>query len=782
MSVKQKLVTGFGIIIVLILIFGAMGWFAINSSSKGFKEYREMARDGVLMGRVQANMLMVRMNAKDYFITGHEKDVKEFDSYYEKVQGFIATAQKEIQNPKRAAMIDEIDNDLKEYKNGFIKIQDYMHQRNDIVNNILNVNGKKAEQLFTKLMKSAYKDKDEKAAYESGLGIRDLLLARLYAAKYIKTNDKADSNRVHKEMKALEHELDILKKEIQNPTRKIYLKEIASLVKSYHESFEKLIVIITERNEIINGTMNKIGPKIAKLTEEVKLDLKKAQDTIGPEVQSSNDTFITLITIVSLIVILASIVFAVLIPKLIVTSLESVNQGLHSFFDFLNKKTTSVDKINLESKDEFGIMASMINENITIIQSKLKQDEDLINAVKQIVNNIESGDLSGTVNSSTNNESLNELKSIFNQMLQTLKNKIATDLNEVSGSLEKYANKDFRSKINDNGEFSKQINNLIEIINTMLSENMKNGLTLDTSSDTLLKNVEILNQNSNSAAASLEETAAAIEEVTGNISHTTENVVKMANYAGEVTKASQTGQKLATDTTKAMDEINAEVTAISEAKGVIDQIAFQTNILSLNAAVEAATAGEAGKGFAVVAQEVRNLAARSAEAANEIKTLVENASSKANNGKKIADDMISGYEGLNDSITKTINLINDVESASKEQQSGIVQINDAVNSLDRQTQENASIASQTQSVAVQTDEIAKLIVKTTNESEFVGKHDIKATSTNSVKKHEQYSKPKPTSPAPNVEQKPKVQTTQVPQQKEIEPIKSNVEDDEWASF
>jgi methyl-accepting chemotaxis protein len=97
---------------------------------------------------------------------------------------------------------------------------------------------------------------------------------------------------------------------------------------------------------------------------------------------------------------------------------------------------------------------------------------------------------------------------------------------------------------------------------------------------------------------------------------------------------------LANKTTQAMEEINVQVNSINDAISIIDQIAFQTNILSLNAAVEAATAGEAGKGFAVVAAEVRNLANRSAEAAKEIKTIVENATIKANNGKNIANTMI----------------------------------------------------------------------------------------------------------------------------------------------
>ena len=114
----------------------------------------------------------------------------------------------------------------------------------------------------------------------------------------------------------------------------------------------------------------------------------------------------------------------------------------------------------------------------------------------------------------------------------------------------------------------------------------------------------------------------------------------MASLSNEVTASAKQGETLANQTNIAMDDINTQVTAINDAITVIDQIAFQTNILSLNAAVEAATAGEAGRGFAVVAQEVRNLASRSADAAKEIKLIVENATNKANQGKNIASNMI----------------------------------------------------------------------------------------------------------------------------------------------
>ncbi|KLE11763.1 hypothetical protein AF80_00410, partial [Aliarcobacter butzleri L355] len=143
------------------------------------------------------------------------------------------------------------------------------------------------------------------------------------------------------------------------------------------------------------------------------------------------------------------------------------------------------------------------------------------------------------------------------------------------------------------------------------------------------------------------------------------------------------------------------------------------NILSLNAAVEAATAGEAGKGFAVVAAEVRNLANRSAEAARQIKDIVENATNKAKEGKKISDNMIHGYTELSGNIATTLETINDVSNSSKEQEKGIVQIGNAITLLDKAIHKNTEIAKQISTITSNISSMSSSLITVASRASFL---------------------------------------------------------------
>ena len=502
---------------------------------------------------------------------------------------------------------------------------------------------------------------------------------------------------------------------------KEYLTEFDSVSKEKISDFSNGTIVESQEMKERISKMSAVGLKL----EEKIVEINKNAVELRDEAYKTLDICLMVLALVSIVIFLMISVF---ISNIIVNSLNSFKEGLLTFFSYLNRESDNVKILEATSKDEFGEMSKVLNENIVKTKKGIEEDRRLIDETILVLGEFEQGDLSQRLHIEVSNPALTQLKNVLNNMATNLE----LNINNVLNILEEYSNYKYINKISTKNlkehlsKLSNGVNGLGDSITKMLKDNKSNGLTLDKSSNLLLINVDKLNISSNEAASSLEETAAAIEEITSNIRNNTESIAKMANFSEKVTNSAILGEKLANETNVSMDDINAQVTAINEAISVIDQIAFQTNILSLNAAVEAATAGEAGRGFAVVAAEVRNLANRSAEAAREIKNIVELATTKANQGKSIAGNMIEGYKELNNNISQTMNLISDIQNASKEQLLGIEQINDAVNQLDQQTQQNAMVASQSHDIAVITDEIAKLIVQDADEKEFIGKDEVQA--------------------------------------------------------
>ena len=406
--------------------------------------------------------------------------------------------------------------------------------------------------------------------------------------------------------------------------------------------------------------------------------------------------------------------------RILTKNLTTISEGLENFFKFLNKENSSPSKISINSNDEFGLMANNINTNINQIEENIKEENDLIVDLKDVVNDVGNGFIVKRIEKESNSQALNDLKNLINQMLNNLEKLVGTNINELVSVIESYSKYDFTKEIDNSnsGVIGKEITAMNTMITNMLNSNLKDGKTLEESSTNLSENVDILNNNASKQTSSLENIASSIEEITATISSTNHKSQEMFDISSQTKDSSIQGKSYANKTAIAIEEMNEHVNSILEAITVIDQIAFQTNILSLNAAVEAATAGEAGKGFAVVAQEVRNLATKSAEAAKEIKNLVETATLKANEGKEISEMMIKGFEDLEEKIVNTNELITDVTNAAKEQTSGMHQISEAVNILDKFTQENTIIAEEASKISKQTNAIAVDVVSSVQKNKF----------------------------------------------------------------
>ncbi|MEO1923716.1 MAG: methyl-accepting chemotaxis protein, partial [Nautiliaceae bacterium] len=355
--------------------------------------------------------------------------------------------------------------------------------------------------------------------------------------------------------------------------------------------------------------------------EKMKQDAKKEVLNAVLEIVGINIILIAIIVFISYFVS----------TKYIIEPLYKIEQGLVEFFEYLSRKRNDFSKIDVDTKDEIGQMAQLINESIENVHKNIEEENAIVNQTIQIVNRVKDGYLDKRITLNTSNPELNKLKNSLNQMLDVLSQKIGTDLNEIHRVLERYANYDFSAKIEKPvGEVEKMINELRNVIATMIKISIQNSDELDEVSNKLSKDVESLD-------GSMRELKSLIDRITGLVESTTVGLNENSQKAHIV--ASQAEE-------------------IQNVVSVIREIADQTNLLALNAAIEAARAGEHGRGFAVVADEVRKLAERTQKSLAEIDTTIHTLVQSISEIVKNIEENTEEINKINDSM-KEIEEIDD---------------------------------------------------------------------------------------------------------------------------
>jgi methyl-accepting chemotaxis protein len=720
MKIGHKIFLGFGLVLLVLCGVAGTGVFSNLNNKAMFGDYRAVARQTNEAGRIQANMLEARLAFRKYRAEPtpelQQETVERLKTTKASIDSLLALST----NDAEKATVSSFHGMVDAYAKGFEDVVALQSERDEIVSGTFNTIGPEMADKLGAISKTLRESGDLETAAIVQEARYDVATMRLGTNKYLLKNDAAIHDEAVKAATAAEASLDQAAKTVKSAEERAAIEDLIGKFDAYDAGLSKIDDVITSRNDIINNTMNTNGNTLSDSVETLKLELKKTQDTLGPNIQSTMETgVITGITLGGLGVVLASII-ALTIARGITRPIGAITGAMGALAD--NKLETEIP--GLDHRSEIGLMAKAVDvfkQNAIKIRQLAAQEAalqeknaDLQSNIATVVNAAVAGDFSRRITKRYDNPDLDAFAANVNTLVQSVDTGIAETgrvINALSqGDLTESMEGHYQGVF---AELQSNMNETMATLRNLMQEVRQSSDAINGGADEIRDASNDLSRRTETQAASLEETSSALEEITVAVKTSTERAQESSRMVADARQFAERSSGVVEDATAAMSRIEQASNEITQIINVIDEIAFQTNLLALNAGVEAARAGEAGKGFAVVAQEVRELAQRSATAAKDIKALINKSGEEVKTGVQLVTTTGDALREIQTRVIGIAGQVTSIATAAQEQSTGLHEISTAVNQMDQMTQQNAAMveeaAASTNRLADETAHLKALI-------------------------------------------------------------------------
>ncbi len=729
-SIRKQVNFAMGSVGLLLLAIAVIAVVLTNQIGGIFNEYRAAARQSLAATDIGNDLAQVRRLDFQYRVSSSKEiEAEILEMTDELLEHSAENVEKYADRPELVELFSSISDDLKSYRSNFEAAAFLQDRRNALVEDISQIGPSARKKLSEVLMDASMMDSGP-AVFSASIIQEHLLLGRIYMEKFLLSNDQSAYQEALEHIDTAMAKQDTMLAMLSDPDTKTVAGEAMMEIFRFRAAAERVRLAIEQRN-VAYAEMDKLAPHIEELLAGFQQDVVSRQNTLGPEGGTAIKTVSLTVKILGVI----SVLVAILLSWRIGGALSRKIKGSVETMSELAEGNLDVEVTDQDKQNEMGEMARALvvfrdnalearhleqekeeadqrerqlqaeqaeRDRDAAEQAKRRAEEErrqfeelekFRKSVDAVITQAAEGDFTPRIALTTSNEGFRQMAQSINAMLENVEagvSETARILRDMStGDLTGRMSGEFRGAFS---QLKSDVNRTIETMSGLLGELTERGASVDSKSAELQAAAQDMSRRTEQNAASLEETSAALEEMSAGVKQVATTVSQANSEANAAADAARQGAQISRDAVNALSEITDASKRMDSIAGIIEDIAFQINLLALNAGVESARAGEAGRGFAVVASEVRSLAQRSTEAVAEITQVISIAREKVETGSQSVGKTQATLDKIVAAVNRVSEQMESVTESMDQQSTGIAEINTAVTTLDSSTQANASVS------------------------------------------------------------------------------------------